>query len=252
MTYVTVYDSTPEVVYVGYRPGYLWAFPYYGVPVYGTGWYYPPYWGTYYYPRPPTWGLHVGYNPWTGWSYGVSWSNGFLTVGVGWNAGWPPHHYPVRCCSGWYGGGYRRPIVINTGDINIGNSINVGNRTNIGNQLGNSATRDRVAQNNLYKQPQNRTRVADRTATSRNVQQARAASGRENNVFADKSGTVARRAGDSWETREQGQLKAPTAETREGLQSNSIDRNDLGRAHSARQAGERREGMQAGGLGRRR
>jgi hypothetical protein len=44
-TYVSVYDSTPDVVYVVYTPGYLWSFPYYGVPVYGTGWYYPPYWG---------------------------------------------------------------------------------------------------------------------------------------------------------------------------------------------------------------
>jgi hypothetical protein len=66
-THVHVYQSTPEVVYVGYTPGYLWSFPYYGVPFYGTGWYYPPYWGSVYYPRAPTWGFHVGYNPWTGW-----------------------------------------------------------------------------------------------------------------------------------------------------------------------------------------
>src|SRR5690606_29441282 len=36
-TYVQVYESTPEVVYVGYRPGYMWSFPYYGAPVYGSG-----------------------------------------------------------------------------------------------------------------------------------------------------------------------------------------------------------------------
>ncbi|MBE0592676.1 MAG: carbohydrate-binding family V/XII, partial [Gemmatimonadales bacterium] len=35
-TYVHVYESTPQVVYVGYYPGYMWSFPYYGVPVYGT------------------------------------------------------------------------------------------------------------------------------------------------------------------------------------------------------------------------
>ena len=35
-TYVNVYESTPEVVYTGYTPGYLWSYPYYGVPVYGT------------------------------------------------------------------------------------------------------------------------------------------------------------------------------------------------------------------------
>ncbi|MGB5629736.1 MAG: hypothetical protein WBM57_10235, partial [Woeseiaceae bacterium] len=83
-THVHIYESTPEVVYVGYTPGYMWSYPYYGVPVYGTGWYYPPYYGRYYYPRPPTWGLHVGYNPWTGWNVGVSWSNGFFRMGVIW------------------------------------------------------------------------------------------------------------------------------------------------------------------------
>ena len=34
-THVHIYEATPEVVYVGYTPGYLWSFPYYGVPVYG-------------------------------------------------------------------------------------------------------------------------------------------------------------------------------------------------------------------------
>jgi hypothetical protein len=38
-TYVTVYDSTSDVVYVGYTPGYMWSYPYYGVPIYGTGYY---------------------------------------------------------------------------------------------------------------------------------------------------------------------------------------------------------------------
>jgi hypothetical protein len=111
VTYVTIYDSTPEVVYVGYTTGYLWSYPYYGVPVYGTGWYYPPYWGpVYYYPHPPTWGFHVGYNPWTGWNYGVSWSNGFLSIGVSWGVeAWP--YPPHGCCGGWYGGGYRPPMV---------------------------------------------------------------------------------------------------------------------------------------------
>ena len=37
--YVYIYDTTPEVVYVGYYPGYTSSYIYYGVPVYGTGWY---------------------------------------------------------------------------------------------------------------------------------------------------------------------------------------------------------------------
>lgn len=256
-TYVHIYESTPEVVYVGYLPGYLWSFPYYGVPVYGTGWYYPPYWGSFYYPRPPTWGFHVGYNPWTGWNFGVSWSNGFFTMGVGWNAGFPGPYRPYRCCGGWYGGGYHRgPVIVNTGDINIGNSISIGNRTNVGNRVGNTTVnRNLLAQNNLYRRAENRSRVADRTAAARNLKQARAAPNRTNDVFADRSGEVARRAGDKWETRTQGrwdaaeltpqQRQQAATQARARASQADIDRSDLNRAYQARQAGAAREGRRA-------
>ncbi len=38
--YVHIYDYTPDVVYVGYLPGYLGCYPYYGTVVYGTGYRY--------------------------------------------------------------------------------------------------------------------------------------------------------------------------------------------------------------------
>ncbi|MGB5687725.1 MAG: hypothetical protein WBM45_00525, partial [Woeseiaceae bacterium] len=76
VTYVKVYDVTPEVVYVGYTPSYYGSYYYHGTVIYGTGWYYRPWYGPYYYPRYPTWGFHVTYNPWMGWGYGVSWTNG--------------------------------------------------------------------------------------------------------------------------------------------------------------------------------
>ncbi|HSN72333.1 MAG TPA: hypothetical protein VLT59_12540 [Steroidobacteraceae bacterium] len=210
-TYVNIYDSTPDVVYVGYRPGYMWSYPYYGVPVYGTGWYYPPYWGSYYYPRPPTWGFNVGYNPWTGWHYGLSWSNGFFSFGVSWGGGYPGYYRPWGCCSGWYGGGYRGPTIINTGDINIGNTVNVGNRTNIGNRLGKESNVN-IGQigdrsNNLYKRPENLARNADRATVAKDLKQARPAADRANDVYADKSGVIARRDADKWEVREEGQWK---------------------------------------------
>jgi hypothetical protein len=90
--YVYIYDSTPDVVYVGYTPGYFGSYVYSGTVVYGTGWHYRPWvspW--YYYPRPATWGLHVGYNPWGGWSFGLSWN---------WGWGWGPLY------AGFYSGGY--------------------------------------------------------------------------------------------------------------------------------------------------
>jgi hypothetical protein len=273
-TYVQIYQSTPEVVYVGYRPGYLWSFPYYGVPVYGTGWYYPPYWGRYYYPRPPTWGFHVGYNPWTGWNFGVSWSSGFFSLGVSWGGGWGGAYRPWGCCGGWYGGGYRRPVVINTGNINIGNNVNIGNRNKISNRIaGDQRARAGTLQNrNLYNRPENRARNADRATVNRDIKQARPAGNRANNVYADRSGNVVRRDGDKWQTRQGGSWRdAPTADrakptTRPATQPSrpsagpstrpsnmpssrptgrpshsSINRNDLNRAHQSRQAGQSRE-----------
>ncbi|ACJ27107.1 Conserved hypothetical protein [Shewanella piezotolerans WP3] len=275
-TYVEIYDSTPEVVYVGYTPGYMWSYPYYGVPVYGTGWYYPPYWGRYYYPRPPTWGLHVGYNPWTGWNVGVSWSNGFFSVGVGWSAGWGNHYYPGRCCGGYYGGGYRRPVVINTGDINIGNSVSIGNRTNISNKVArnNNISGNRVGKNNLYNRPENRVRNADASKINSNFKQATHNKNRANNVFADKNGNVARDLNGEWQSRDKGNW-TPAPQTRDrvatGLNNRDIsqpvtlpsrpntelnrpnnmnrqinnrnfDRESLNRSRNARQHGMVREG----------
>ena len=86
VTYVRVYGSTPEVVYVGYTPGY------YGtvvtssnVVVYGTGWYYPPYVGAYWYGSPYTYGYGVVFN-WgvaTGWGYAYA-ANYYSAAGVAW------------------------------------------------------------------------------------------------------------------------------------------------------------------------
>jgi len=216
--------------------------------------YYPPYYGGGgYYPRPPTWGLHVGYNPWTGWNFGVSWSNGFASVGIGWSSGWGG-----GCCGGYYGGGYRGPTVINTGDINIGNNVNIGNRDNIGNTLegrGN-INRDNL-QSNIYERDGNRERNADRAGAQNNLREARPATDRANNVYADRSGNVARRNNDQWETRENGQWNrdnnnnsnraATTRENRPSTQPSSrpstrdIDRSSLNRSHQSRQHGASRQ-----------
>jgi hypothetical protein len=272
VTHVHVYDSTPEVVYVGYTPGYMWSFPYYGVPIYGTGWRYPSYWGPYYYPRPPTWGFHVGWNPWTGWNFGVSWSNGFFSVGVGWSS----YHRNYCCGGGWYGGGYRRPVVINTGDINLGNNINIGNRVDINNRIGdNNLNIDRDNSRNLYNRPENRARVADRSTVQRDRKMARPATDRANNVYADRNGEVARRDGNDWQVRDKGSwqpststrdvsrpstspstrdVSRPTASTRPSTRS--IDRSSLDRSHAARSRGVSREmsrpSSRGGGARRRR
>ena len=212
-THVHVYQSTPDIVYVGYTPGYLWSFPYYGVPVYGTGWYYPPYYGRWYYPRPATWGFNVGYNPWTGWSFGLSWSNGFFRFGVGWGGGYGGYYRPWGCCGGWYGGGYRGPVFINTGDINIGNNVNIGNRVGSGNLdvRANNLYRDKAQKANVARtrdtrpatqEARDRVAGADRPATRPATAATQRPADRKNDVFTDREGNVYRKTDGGWQKNE--------------------------------------------------
>jgi hypothetical protein len=61
--FVYIYGATPDIVYVGYTPGYLGAFLWDGTVVFGTGWWYPGWTGMYWYGWPWTWGfgLQFGY-----------------------------------------------------------------------------------------------------------------------------------------------------------------------------------------------
>jgi hypothetical protein len=94
VTYVKVYGSTPEVVYVGYTPGY------YGtvvssnnVVVYGTGWRYSPYIGTYWHSPSYTYGYGAGF----AWSVYGDWG---VAYGIGY--GWSNYYYPAPIYGGYY------------------------------------------------------------------------------------------------------------------------------------------------------
>src|SRR5688572_10505849 len=121
VTYVRVYSSTPTTVFVGYTPGYYGTvMSTDGVVVYGTGYVYPVYVGTYWYPPPPTYGW--------GWGFTVGMFWGFAMGGGGWG-------YP--CCHG--GGGV---YVSHRNNINIDNSYNRwGNRAQAGQLPANRQTK---------------------------------------------------------------------------------------------------------------
>ncbi len=100
VTYVKVYNSTPDVVYVGYTPGY------YGTVVsaatttvvYGTGWYYPPYISpTVWYGWPYTYGVGAGFTYTTdaGWSFGFGYGYAYY-----------PWYYPWWGPMGYWGWGW--------------------------------------------------------------------------------------------------------------------------------------------------
>ena len=78
VTNVQVYESDDETVSTGYTGGYVGLYVSYGIPMYGTGWYYPPYYYynpfygyPIYYPYPYSYGSSAFYNPNTG-TYGRS------------------------------------------------------------------------------------------------------------------------------------------------------------------------------------
>ncbi len=179
--YVYVYGSTPEVVYVGYLPGYTHSYVYNGVVVYGTGYHYPYWYGSYYYPRPVTYGFSVHYNPYTGWGFSMGFSAGW----VGWGFHpyyrpyWGPCGYRAGYRHGYYNGynhgyhnGYRRGAAA---------GYAAGSRNNA------YANRDGVRKSNYKGQ------VGSRTDRSR-------PSGKQNNMYADKKGNVYQRdKGGNWD-----------------------------------------------------
>jgi hypothetical protein len=70
VTYVTVIDDDEDYPTYGYTAGYVGVSIAFGCAMWGTGYYYPPYYhGGMYYPRPVAYGGGVAYNPWTG-AYG--------------------------------------------------------------------------------------------------------------------------------------------------------------------------------------
>jgi hypothetical protein len=241
--YVYIYDTTPEVVYVGYTPGYTGSYVYHTTIVYGTGWYYRPWVSPYYYyPRYGTWGFHITYNPWTGWGFGLSWGWGPFRVGFYSGGYWHRHHaWHHRHYGRWGPGGYRpRPvhyghnININNPNINI-NNPNISTRDN--NLYRDKAQRANVAQTRDFRpgsqEARDRSSLADRSGSRDQVAgmdrpgsaSNRPASGSvspgdlrnqasglgstrpstaQNNVFTDKSGNVYRQTDGGWQKRDSG------------------------------------------------
>jgi len=229
VTYVHVYHSTPEVVYVGYTAGYMNSYYYGGCVVYGTGWYYRPWYGHYYYPRPSTWGFRVSYSPYYGWGVGLTWSNGPFSISIGRGGA-------------WFGvGGYRpypRPYVgrgYHKTNININRNITInnpgGNRPGGGTRpsTGGPVTADRPGRNNLYNRPENRDRNAAQPGVSDRSRPSNATN-RANNVMTDRDGNVYRREdGGDWQRRDNGQWK----------NADNLDRSSGGRPSVGSQPSQR-------------
>ena len=208
--YVYVYNSTPDVIYTGYTAGYMGWYPYYGTVVFGTGYPYPAWYGSYYYPRPVTYGFAVHYNSFTdSWAFGFRWSNGFNTIAFGWNNWWGNH--------GWFFPGpyIHHPVFINN-NINI-NNVNVNNinrnfpnRISVGNKTFNI---NRDVKNNIYNWRENENRLAPGSRSLNNINREAMTNlkNRENNILTDKDGNIYRVDQNRWQKHD-GNKWSPVAE----------------------------------------
>jgi hypothetical protein len=220
--YVYVYDSTPEVVYVGYYPGYYGSYYYHGSILWGTGWWYNPWVRGYYYPRFRTWGLHVRWSPWGGWRLGFSYGIGPFRFGFGrgrWGR-WGRGRY------GGYRGGRR-------------SSYRSGYR---------AGRRDsaRSQQRNTYKRQNN----ANRNVSQQRTQQQKrpqSATGKKNNVYADKNGNVHRKTDSgNWQSKD----KSGWSSTKNNNTKSQMNKSSQARSRGT--ARTRQSRGRSGGGGRRR
>jgi len=218
VTYCRVYDYTPEVVYVGYTPGYVGSYRYGGCMVYGTGYRYNPWCGRYYWPRPCTFGFSVSYNSRSGWGFGVGYGAAYGGVSFSWGSG------------GWYGHGYghrgygrhRGHHGYRSGNVYVDNSRNYKHEQNIYNNRRNKegnrgrnwgrretpSTRDRKLSDARNRNPSIRDRkIADSPrkrdisvpSTRDSVRKKQPT--KRNNVITDRKGNVYKRNLDGWQTR---------------------------------------------------
>jgi hypothetical protein len=215
--YVYIYDSTPEVVYVGYTPGYVHSYSYMGCVYYGTGYYYRPWYGHYYYPRPVTYGYSVHYNPYTGWGFSFGVSYGWMTFGWGspYRGWWGPtgyrhgYHYGYR--HGYHRGyraGYRAGY--HAGSRSSYNRPSpYSQRARPTNNVYNNRSQGlRKTGNNQYD-----ARTGNKISTADRGRPSAQPANTPNNVYTDRNGDVYRKEGNDWNRVSNGQ-GASTRETR--------------------------------------
>jgi len=233
--YVYVYEQTPEYVYSGYTSGYTGSYIYGPTVVYGTGYYYYPWYGPWYRPCPYTWGFGFHYNPWYGWSmgfgmcYNVGWFHMSIGFGGYYGGGFfgPPYYRPPYRPWG-YGGGYYghggRPVVITHPTINVNRPVHY---NNIGN-----GSRDNVKVNNrsnIYKSANNNgiqtntfNRKPGNSQVGGNLNQNNRPSakpaGGNNNVLSDREGNIFQKDNkNSWNQRDNQSWKPVTPDNKPKL-----------------------------------
>jgi hypothetical protein len=177
VTYVYMYGATPQIVTVGYTPGYYGTvLAPTGVVVYGTGYVYPPvYVGSFWYPPPVTYGGFGAGFFWgsvTGFAFGAA-------AGALWGGAW----------GHWGGyGSYNNVTINNYNSYNRWTSNQV--RTNVTHNYNRMTPQQRQQAQRDYNRrtgqltPQQRNNLSNRAST------------RPNDTFAGRDGQTYRRGSD--------------------------------------------------------
>jgi len=191
VTFVRIYNVTDDEVYTGYTPGYTGTYVYHNTIIYGTGYYWPGWYRYWYYPRRSTWGYHARWNPYSGFRFGLSYSSGPFTFGIG--------------GGGWYRGGWWGP----------GRYRGYHNGYRHGHRAGYRSGQRNATRNNIYRSQNNKARISTRAGS---ISKGAKGSHRANNVFADKDGNIHRKSAKGWDQRtadgwkpESGNLKSRQA-----------------------------------------
>ena len=211
VTYVRIYGSTADVVYTGYTPGYMGTVvaPA-GVVVYGTGYAYPAWVGSEWYPAPITYGIGatIAYSTWGGWNVGF---------GIGYPV-YPPYWGPYAYGAGFAAGMFTGLAI---GAAAWGWGWHGGYNVTVNNVYNHWGAGTVRARGNTY----NYARVG-------NTRVARSG----NNVFAGHDGNVYRNENGQWQRNDHGSwndLDRSQARSSDSFQS-------LDRDASARDLGDQR------------
>lgn len=232
--YVYVYDYTPDYVYVGYTPGYMGCYVYGPTVVYGTGYYYNSWYRNLYYPYPCTYGYGMCYNPYMGWSMGVTYATGIFMFGVAVGGYWGPpmyyppyHHPPYHGGGGYYGGRPGGP-----GGPRVDNTL-----------PGNNLYSKR---NGVSSQP---ARAAGNrpSAGTRDIQAPSRNPGSSNNMYADKAGNVYRNdKSGNWQQRTNNSWQNSSSSSRDQL-NRSQQQRDRANTRTTQSSYNRPSGGYSGG-----
>jgi hypothetical protein len=269
VTYVKVEeddDDNDDWVEFAAWAGYTGMMVAWGCAVWGTGWYYPPYYGwgglyPAYYPHFPTYGSSAWYNPWTG-AYGRSAAAYGPYGGAGVGARYNPRTGTYARGAAAYGP-YGGRAVAQAYNPRTGTYAATRQGSNVYGSWGSTAVQrgDDWAKTNRYTNRQTGTtsrtiRTDEGSAvTRRGAGGGRVGVGSSGDIYAGRDGNVYRRQDNTWQKYENGGWSNTNRQPGErsravgtaGDRAGTIDRSTIDRStrdQLNRDSAARREGMQ--------